>query len=353
MGRTGLIREEHRYPALRVRPDLSILVIKPRAIGDVLLSSIVTPNLRSAFPNARIDFLTEKPAADIIHDNPYIDDAIIVQPGSDSYLRLLRQLRRRKYHLVFDLFCNPRTAQMTYATGASVRVGYPFRGRAWAYNAQVNTRADRVHNTQFNLDTLRALDIPIEHDHLVFPLPADAMEPMQHVVRDARKLDGPVIALNPSGTWSTKRWGLDSFAALGDALVEKFAANVIVLWGPGERGDAERIQSVMKHGATLPPPTTIRESGALLKLCDFMISNDAGPMHIATAVGTPTLGIFGPTNPHLQGPWNERSSWVRLEGLDCLACNLTSCDIGNICMRDLPVDRVLNAFESMRRKAAS
>ena len=353
MGRTGMIREEQRYPALRVRPDLSILVIKPRAIGDVLLSSIVTPNLRGAFPDARIDFLTEGPAADIIRDNPYIDEAIIFHPGKDSYWKLLARLRNRRYHLVFDLFCNPRTAQMTFATRAAVRVGYPFRGRAWAYNVHVATRADRVHNTQFNLDALRALGIPVEHEHLVFPLPGDVSERMQHIVREARHRSGPVIAINPSGTWPTKRWQLDSFAALADALIEKHAASIIILWGPDEREDAEHIQSAMKHEAALPPQTSIRESGALLKNCDYMISNDAGPMHIAAAVGTPTLGIFGPTNPQLQGPWSEHSTWVRLEGLDCLGCNLTRCDIGNLCMRDLPVDRVLSAFESLRTKAAS
>ena len=353
MGRTRMIREEQRYPALRVRPDLSILVIKPRAIGDVLLSSIVTPNLRTAFPEARLDFLTERPAADIIRDNPHIDDAIIFHPGKESYWKLLARLRSRRYHLVFDLFCNPRTAQITFATGAPIRVGYPFRGRAWAYNVHVATRADRVHNAQFNLDALRALDIPIEHQHLVFPLPGDVIERMQQVVREARQRAGPVIALNPSGTWQTKRWPLDSFAALADALIERHAANIIILWGPGEREDAEHIRSAMKHEAMLSPPTSIRESGALLTHCDYMISNDAGPMHIAAAVGTPTLGIFGPTNPQLQGPWSERAAWVRLEGLECLGCNLTRCDIGNICMRDLPVEHVLAAFETLHTEVAS
>lgn len=353
MGRTRMIRKKHRYAALRVRPNLSILIIKPRAIGDVLLSSIVTPNLRSAFPDARIDFLTESPAADIIRDNPYIDNAIIFHPEDNAYLELLRRLRRRKYHLVFDLFCNPRTAQMTFATGATVRVGYPFRGRAWAYNVHVETRADSIHNTQFNLDALRALEIPIEHDFLVFPLTDEKVQDKRKVAREAGDRPGPIIALNPSGTWSTKRWLLDSFAILADALVERHAANIIILWGPGERKDAEDIQSAMKHEAMLPPSTSIRELGALLKMCDYMISNDAGPMHIAAAVGTPTLGIFGPTNPHLQGPWSDNSAWVRLEGLDCLACNLTRCNIGNICMRDLPVDRVMDAFESLRIKVPS
>ncbi|PLX22653.1 MAG: hypothetical protein C0600_16305 [Ignavibacteria bacterium] len=347
MGRRSNVPEEFRFPALLVRPIRSILIIKPRAIGDVLLSTIVTPNLRAAFPDAHISFLTENPAADVIEGNPYLDEAIIFSPKRDSYTRLLFRLRKRRYDLVFDLFCNPRSAQMTFATGAPIRVGYPFRGRAWAYNVHVKTRADRVHNTQFNLDALRALDIPVPHDTVVFPLPDDELQAMKQYLASIRNDSDPVIALNPSGTWETKRWGLGHFAELADLLVERLNATIVLLWGPGERPDAETIADEMKHDAVIPPATSIRTLGALLAACDAVISNDAGPMHIAAAVGTPTLGIFGPTNPELQGPWNNNSTWVRNESADCLGCNLTSCDINNICMRDLNAEQVFQSFESL------
>jgi len=350
MGRSTEAREDQRYPALLERPVQSILVIKPRAIGDVLLSTVVTPNLRAAFPAARITFLTEAPAADIIRDNPHIDEAMIFHPGKDAYFALLSRLYRAKHDLVFDLFCNPRSAQMTAATRAALRVGYPFRGRAWAYNIHVDTRADSVHNTQFNLDPLRMLDIPIVSEALVLALPDDRKHRMGRVAEAFRKNAGPLIALNPSGTWSTKRWPLGHFAALADQLIGAYQANVVLLWGPGEKDDVEHIASVMTHGVHLAPDTSIGDLAAMLAAFDFMISNDSGPMHIAAAVGIPTLGVFGPTRPELQGPWNTRSAWVRLENLDCLGCNLTSCDIGNICMRDLPVDTVLQAFHSLREK---
>ncbi len=347
MGRPGKVHNAPHYTALLARPISSILIIKPRAIGDVLLSTIVTPNLRAAFPNARIDFLTESPAADIISDNPHITDAIIFHPKKDSFFTLLRRLHRQKYDLVFDLFCNPRTAQMTAATGAKFRVGYPFRGRAWAYNVHVPTRADRVHNTQFNLDALRHLSIPITSEEVVFPVPEAVRARMRSLSERYRDREGPLIALNPSGTWQTKRWPLSHFAALGDRLARERGANILLLWGPGEKPDVEHIASLMAHPPHIAPPTTIRELGALLASCDYMISNDSGPMHIAAAVDIPTLGIFGPTNPELQGPWNPHSSWVRLDGLDCLGCNLTRCEIGNICMRDLPVTTVCDAFDQL------
>lgn len=351
MGRTRSAPEHYRFPALLVRPVRSILVIKPRAIGDVLLSTVVLPNLRSAFPDASISFLTEKAAGDIVRDNPFVDDPIVFDSARDSFLSLLFRLRRTRYDIVFDLFCNPRSAQMTFATGAPVRVGYPFRGRAWAYTVHVETRADRVHNTEFNLDALAALGIPVVERRLCFPLPAARLEKMASLIRGFRTRGGPLIALNSSGTWDSKRWGLEHFARLGDLLIERLDANVMLLWGPGEESDVASIRQRMRHDASPAPPAGIGELGALLAGCDYTISNDSGPMHISASVGTPTLGIFGPTNPLLQGPFHPGSAWVRLEGLDCLGCNLTRCTIGNICMRDLEVETVYDAFvEMMERK---
>jgi ADP-heptose:LPS heptosyltransferase len=352
MGRTRSATDQVRYPALLVRSIRSILVIKPRAIGDVLLSTVVLPNLRAAFPDAEISFLTEKASADIVLENPFINRPIIFDPSRDSYIGLLWRLRRAGFDLVFDLFCNPRSAQMAFATGAPVRVGYPFRGRAWAYTVHVETRADRIHNTEFNLDALACLDIPVTERRLCFPLPERRLRRLGVILQSFRHRGGPLVALNSSGTWESKRWGLDHFARLGDMLIERLDADVILLWGPGEEADVENIVRMMTQRAFPAPPTRIGELGALLSHCDYTISNDSGPMHVSAAVGTPTLGIFGPTNPHLQGPFHHDSAWVRLEGLDCLACNLTQCEIGNICMRDLPVETVYNAFLKLMEQVA-
>ena len=103
----------------------------------------------------------------------------------------------------------------------------------------------------------------------------------------------------------------------------------------------------------MPPRTNIKQLAALLAECDGLVSNDTGPMHIGAAAGIPVLCINGPTNPLLQGPYNERSGFVRLEGLDCLACNLVVCKIGNMCMRDLGVERVHSAFSELLSRASS
>ena len=327
-----------------------ILVIKLRAVGDVLLSTIVLKNLRNHFPEAQIDFLTEPASREILEGNRTINNLLIFNPGSDKSLSFLWRLRRSGYDLVLDLFGNPRTALMTYSTRARYRVGFAFRGRQYAYNIHVPPRGGAVHNTEFNLDALRALEIEIIDREITFDIPRRDQEYVDAFLRREKLGGDGLIGINPSGTWYTKRWGLKKFAKLGDKLTEAYGGRVILLWGPWEENEARQIKEMMRHPSIIPPRTTLKQLGAFLKRCAFVVSNDAGPMHLSAVLGVPTLGIYGPTNPYTQGPIGERNVWVRLEGLDCLGCNLTSCPIGHPCMDRLSVDAVTRAGEELVEK---
>ncbi len=102
----------------------------------------------------------------------------------------------------------------------------------------------------------------------------------------------------------------------------------------------------------IPPATTLLQLAALFERCAFVVTNDSGPMHIAAASGSHVLGIYGPTRPELQGPYDTGHATVRREGLDCLGCNLTECPIGNICMTDLTVETVARAFQGLARSSS-
>jgi heptosyltransferase-3 len=321
-----------------------ILVIKLRAIGDVLLSTPVVQNLHDHFPLAQIDFLTDKFAADVVIGNPWVSNVLTFDRKNDSSVGMIRQVREKKYDLIIDLFSNPRSAIITKLSGARFRAGFPFRWRKYAYNIIIPPRAGNIHNIDFNLDALRRLDIPVHHFQPYFPLEGWAKQFAAEWFR-GENLDGKqVVGLNPSGGWYTKRWGLEHYARLGDLIGQRYGASIIVLWGPGEEDDARFIQQRMKIPAHVISKTTLSQLGAIIHRCGFIVSNDSGPMHIAASLGIPTLGIFGPTNPRQQGPYGDNHRWVRNEELDCLECSLTACPIGNICMTQLEVERVLDAF---------
>lgn len=327
-----------------------ILVIKLRAIGDVLLSTIVLRNLRFAFPDARLDFLTEPPSKDIVESLPDIDTVILHDRSQVGGLTLIRAIRSQRYDLVLDLFGNPRSALITRLSGARYRVGYRFRGRTYAYNILVEPRGDQVHNTQFNLDAIEALGIAIQDRNIYFPIANEDTAYVDQFLCEAGIEKQFLVALGTSGGWYTKRWGLRQFAMLADELIEKRGAQVVLIWGPGQREEVEQIRTLMKHHAFVPPVTSLAQLGGLLQRCAFIVSNDSGPMHIAAAVGTPVLGIYGPTNPTLQGPYGDKHIVIRREGLDCLGCNLTECPIGHPCMLELSVDEVMKSVEKLIRK---
>lgn len=327
-----------------------ILVIKLRAVGDVLLATIVLQNLRAAFPEARIDVLTERAGKDVVAGHPAVNEVVVYDRTRMSGLQLILSVRKRHYHLVIDLFGNPRTALLTRLSGARVRVGYRFRGRAYAYTILAEPRGDRVHNTQFNLDALEAMGVPIVDRNLRFT-PQQEDRSYVNAFLDREGLRGrTLVALNAGGGWYTKRWRNESFVELADRIAVRYGWTVVLPWGPGQLPDVEAIAGRTTNRPFVPPATTLPQLAALFERCAFVVSNDSGPMHLAAAVGTPVLGIFGPTSPELQGPYGPKHATVRLDGLECLGCNLTKCPIGNPCMINLSVETVLESFDRLVRR---
>ncbi len=324
-----------------------VLIIKPRAIGDVLLSSPVAANLKRYNNRMKIDFLCEDFAADVVRGNENISEVLTFDKKKDSTASIISSVRKRTYDVVVDLFCNPRTALITYFSGARHRIGFPFRGRGYAYNVHITPRGGEVHNVDFNLDVLKKIDIPIVDSNPYFPLNEQSRQFAAAWIQSQKFLYPTTVGINPSGGWYTKKWKSGSYSGLADRIYESNRSNIIYFWGPGELEDVKKIQSGMKNPSVLIPKTSLKEMGALLRHCQYLVSNDSGPMHIAASLGVPTLGIFGPTNPLLQGPYGGKHLWVRHEALDCLGCNLTECPIGNVCMTELSVDIVFNAFEKL------
>ena len=337
---------------MQIDPRLvgKILVVKLRAVGDVLLSTIVLRNLRKGYPSARIDFLTEPPARDVVRRNPDVDEVLCYDRAQDWGPGLVQMVRRRSYDLVIDLFGNPRTALVTRLSGARYRVGYRFRGRTYAYTIVVEPRGSEVHNTEFNLDALRAIGVDIVDRNLYFPLAPEEERFVGEFLGGVQRDSGFTVALNTGGGWYTKRWPLERFATLADRLVDEHGARIVLPWGPGQREEVEFVRAAMRRESFIPPATTLGQLAALLKNMSMVITNDSGPMHLAAAVGTPVLGIYGPTNPLLQGPYGMNHLVVRNEGVSCLGCNLTKCPIGHPCMLDLDVETVFRAAEALITK---
>jgi lipopolysaccharide heptosyltransferase II len=325
-----------------------LLVIKLRAVGDVILSTATLPNLRAAFPGATIDFLVEQSCRDVVEGNDRIDNVIVFSKTGMNGARILLDLRRAKYDMVIDLFGNPRSALMTFASRARYRVGYDFRGRSYAYNILVKPRGAEVHNVEFNLDALRRIGVSVTTKSPYFPL-AEADREFARLETEKLGLTGRlVIGFNPGTNRPAERWPAERFAELGALIAGRLAARICVFWGPGEKPLADAIAGRIGEAAVVAPPTSLKQLGAMFERCSLVVSNDTGPMHIAAALGVPTVGIFGPVNPLLQGPWGEKARYVRKDELTCLGCNHDkSCPIGDPCMTELEAEKVYHVVEDL------
>ncbi len=335
-----------------------ILIIKLRAVGDVVLSTIVLKNVRHAYPHARIDFLTQDYCVDIVKDHPDLNTIWSVDLktwDNQSLMHRIRsvhsfynQIRRTGYDLVFDFFGNPRTAWITWYSGAPFRVGYDYRIRQWAYSKVIHSRADHIHEADWHLDALTALDIPVVSRALSVPVSANAELVAQRFWSHYQLHSKRVVAINFSGGWKEKRWPLDRFAAVSRHLVQEYQVVPLVIWGPGEEKAAIELERMIESPALRIPRTNLKELTALLNRTDLMISTDSGPMHIAAARGVPCVAIFGPTFPHLQGPYGSQHEIVYKDPKQ-FGCDRLECDHG-ACSEAVSVEVVVQASRSCIQK---
>ncbi len=325
-----------------------ILVIKPAAIGDVLLSAPVIENLRNNFPEAEINFLTQKFCKGALEGNPFVSRILTYDLRFDGGWFIIRKIRKQRYDLVIDLFGNPRTALITFLSRAKYKVGYRFRFRAYAYNIKVRPRGSVVHNVEFNLDSLRVLGLDVKSYLPKFHFNNVHEEFAERFFNDNGLNSARVIGINPCGSWPAKVWYLEKYAELIRKLGSEY--RYLIFWGsPDELRHAQKLKE-MTDNSFLIPEVNIKYMAALQKKCAVFLTNDTGPMHIASAIGVNVAAIFGPTNPQLQGPLNRNSVVIRNENLSCLGCNLTKtedCPYQHRCMSDLEAETVIEKVQKL------
>lgn len=345
-------------------PDLgrvrSVLVIRHRAGGDLLLTTPALHALRAGLPGARITVIAARGMGALLEGNPDVDRVIEFDRRSlRSQAALYATLARGGYDLVLDLVSNPRTALMTRLTRAPIRVGYDIPGRRGAYTIRVprepiapGGRPLLRYAPESALDVVRALGIPSLGTALRFEAAPGARARIEAWL-EVSDASAPLLACLPTGSWPAKTWAPDRFAAAMDVLAD--AGTVVWLWGPGERDRVEAARALMRRPSLLAPPTGWQELGALLQRCALLVGNDSGPKHLAAAVGVPTVTVYGPTHPKTWHPPTGPHRVIEADGLECLHCNANRCPLTGEahmrCMRDVAAERVVAAARELLRDA--
>jgi heptosyltransferase-1 len=287
----------------------AIVVVKLSAIGDVLHGVPTAVALKRAFPEARIGWVVEGRAGDVLAGHPSIDHLFRLPRGWLKSFAAIRGLRRQLLDfapdVTLDLQGLLKSAVPTWLSGAPMRIGHAApesREQAWRfYTHPIEARA--AHVIDRNIHLLSVLDV---HDaHACFDMPRWPVSRlrMQEWIVSLRLSVQPAL-INPGAGWPSKIWPADRFAAVARELRHHHGIPSIVVWGGGaEREAAERIVAASAGAAIMAPQTTLQDLGELCRLARVFISSDTGPLHLAAAVGTPCVGLFGPVPAMRNGPY--------------------------------------------------
>lgn len=300
---------------------MNVLIVRLGALGDVVHAIPAAAALRAAFPDARIDWLVDARHRGMVDLVTAIDRVLVVPRSSiGGWTHAVRDLRQVRYDVALDLQGLLKSAVFARASGAARVIGFsiwhlrektarPFYSEA---GAAADGEADHV--IYKNLRLLRTVGVTDER--VAFPL-AHVDSPAVAAVRSAIGAQ-PFAMINPGAAWPNKRWPPDRFGEVAAFVRDVRGLPSIVLWGPGEEALARTVVDASSGAARIAPPTSIADLLALGREASLMVSGDTGPLHIAGAAGTPTVAIFGPTDPHRNGPWSDADIVVsRYDGCGC------------------------------------
>ncbi|GIW55102.1 MAG: ADP-heptose--LPS heptosyltransferase [Nitrospiraceae bacterium] len=317
-------------------PEYSrILIIKPSSLGDIVHALPALQALRRRYPQAHLAWLVKRQWAGLLTRVDGLDAIWPVDPGLSGWLSQVPRLRAERFDAVVDLQGLFRSAAMGWLAGCAVRVGFADgrEGSPLFYTHRVSVGSEIRHAIDRYLAVaarLWASGGPADPapEPWVFglrPQAADREAVRTLLARHGVSGDGtPWVAVNVSARWRTKRWPADAFAAALDELQET-TARVAIVGGPDEREEAAGVIRLMK---TVPADLTgaipLELLPALLEAAAVVVTGDSGPMHLAAAVGTPVVGLFGPSSPAYSGPRGERHR-VLTSDVPCRPCFSVVC----------------------------
>lgn len=347
--------DQRRTPEVR-----RILVARFGAIGDLLLTTPVLRALARRYPGAQIDYLVGKGLAPVLRGHPKLAEVIEFDKRADArpgaFVAFGRRLRERRYDLFVNLQRSVKTVLLGLASGASRTVVYR---RTHAVQRDSGRMQHAVENF---LHTLEPIGAPIDAvgRHLDFVVGAAAR---QHVAAwlagQGVQARDRLVLVNPGASAASRRWPAAHLAAVLDALVRRRPElRVALIGGPGDdQALAKAVRSAMSSAEAVfdwVAAVDFEQTGALLERASLLVTMDTGPMHLAAAIGTPIVALFGPTEPDRTGPTpppprTHRAAprvLVHRDGLDCVPCHARSCKRGHQgCITGHAPEQLVDAIE--------
>ncbi|MHB8865164.1 MAG: glycosyltransferase family 9 protein [Pirellulaceae bacterium] len=335
-----------------------ILITRLSALGDCILTLPVACALREQFPRALVIWAVEPLSASLLSRHPAIDRLVVVPKGWLASPHLIRVLRDRLHAFRFDWALDPqsltKSSLLGWLSGASRRVGFARpQGREvapWINNESVDRGASHIVDASLKL--LAPLNVIPAGVRFGIQPPADANAYVDRFVQDAL-LTGGYAVINSAASWPSKQWPASRFGRVARYLGEQYDLPTVVTWAGGrEASIAQEIVAKSGGHALQAPATSVPQLAALLRRAQLVIGSDTGPLHLAAAMGTACVGLYGPTRVENSGPYGAQH--ITLQA-DCPPiANRRQRRLDETAMRRLTVEQVCDAVDLMiqRRNAA-
>lgn len=337
-----------------------ILVVRTDRVGDVVLSMPAVEALRALFPRAYISMMVAPCAREIVEHSPFLDDFLIYDKQAigrslGRAWQFGRDLSRRCYDVAFVLHPTMRAHVSVFFAGIPRRVGFRRNLPFLLTDTIAHTKhRGEKHETEYTLDLLRAVGLTpaVYAPHLA--VPADAVESARKLLREAGITpDDTVIVLHPAASCPSKIWPPDYFAQAADELIDKYGCKTVVVAGADGLRQADAVvRSMTRQAVNLAGKTTLSTLAGIFKQSGLVISNDSGPVHVASAVGAPVISIFGRKqqglSPRRWGPLGDKGRALHKD-VGCAECRAHACSREFACLKAVTVQDVLTAADALLR----
>ncbi|MBQ9366030.1 MAG: glycosyltransferase family 9 protein [Schwartzia sp.] len=337
---------------------MNILIIKLSAIGDVIHALPVSYAIKETYPDARVTWVVEPPALNILEDNPYIDEIIIFEKKKfkeslsgflENFSPFRRKLKEGHFDIALDLQGLGKSAAIAYFSGAKKRYGTcNMREMSNFISKPVIGEHKNGHIVERYLDVTRAIGCRV--NDVVFPVAISEKD--ERIAKDTIKKygvsDGASYAVLAVGAnWPNKRWPVSYYADLADWL---FGQQIIPVFVGGGALDESLISEITRK-AQIPPvsivgKTTLKQLAAVIKNSQFVIGGDTGPVHLAAGLKVPTIMLMGPTDANRNGPYGQSENAIEVNR-PCRWCWKRACPKGLDCLSAISVDMVKSKIRTM------
>lgn len=323
------------------------------------MSTPVIKALRDSYPNSHIAFMVRPYSRDIVEGNPYLNEVIIyskeeAEKGILGNMRFVAHLSKKRFDIAIILHPTNRAHLIAFLAGVPERVGYDKKMARFLLTKRIShtKQFGLKHETDYVLDMLRYIGVEPKDKTLYMPMKDESEERIKDVLKINGVYDeGALIAIHPGASCPSKRWPLENFVKVADSIVDLYKAKIVVLSGAREKEFGDTLaNSVRKNSINLSGMTTVADLASILRRARLLISNDSGPVHIACAVGTKVLAIFGRNDrglsPTRWGP-TGKDDVILHKDVGCDECLAHNCKIGFKCLEAITVEEVLTAAKEM------